>query len=40
MTGDSIWRSQQPITIERVQLEDDNHLRLLAAELVPIMVRK
>jgi hypothetical protein len=36
VTGDSIWRSQQPITIERVQLEDDNHLRLLAAELVPI----
>lgn len=36
VTGDSIWQSQQPITIERVQLEDAHHLRLLAAELVPI----
>lgn len=36
VTGDSIWRSQQPITIERVQLEDAHHIRLLAAELVPI----
>jgi hypothetical protein len=36
VTGDSIWRSQQPITIWRVQLEDAQYLRLLAAEFVPI----
>jgi len=36
VTGNGIWRSQQPITIERVQLEDARHLRLVAAELVPI----
>ncbi len=36
VTGESVWQSQQPITIERVQLEDAHHLRLLGAELVPI----
>ena len=35
-TGASAWHSSQPITIERVQLEDAHHLRLLAAEFVPI----
>ena len=36
VTGESVWQSQQPITIERVQLEDAHHLHLLGAELVPI----